>query len=270
MHPAISINRLSLAPAPLAEQAAFVARLGATMLSPTVEDVAPLGPRAAAAAIADAGLSVATLTHRAFGFATPAEGIAARERLDATIAIARAIGAGSITMTTGGRGGLSWQEAAARFAEEVAPCAARACDAGIALAIEPTSHLYADVSIAHRLADTVALARRAGIAVAVDLFACWFDADIESAVADAAPIAAVVQVSDHVAGDRGLPCRAVPGDGMIPLDRLLPLLVQGGFAGPFDLEIIGPRIEQEGREAGLRRAGERIGAILTGAGIAAG
>lgn len=54
-------------------------------------------------------------------------------------------------LTTGGRGALDWNSAARAFAEAIAPCAEKARAAGIALGIEPTSHLYSDVSIAHRL-----------------------------------------------------------------------------------------------------------------------
>lgn len=63
-----------------------------------------------------------------------------------------------------------------------------------------------------------------------------------------------MQVSDYVLGDRGLPCRAVPGDGAVPLERLLRVILASGFRGPFDLEIIGPKLIAEGREPGLRRA----------------
>lgn len=62
-------------------------------------------------------------------------------------------------LTVGGRGALDWNSAARAFAEAIAPCAEKARAAGIALGIEPTSHLYSDVSIAHRLSDTVALAK---------------------------------------------------------------------------------------------------------------
>ena len=267
MHGAISINTLSLPPAPLAEQAALVARLGARAISPGITDIAALGSTAAARLLRDTGLAVATLTHRAFGFATAEQAAIERARLDETIAAAAAIGAGSITLTTGGRGALGWAEAARRFADAIAPSAERARAAGVALAVEPTSHLYADASIAHRLTDTVTLARAAGIAVGIDIFACWFDADIEDAIAAAAPIAAQAQISDYAAADRALPCRAVPGDGMIPLDRLLGAMVRGGFGGPFDLEIIGPRLAAEGHEPGLRRAGAVIGAMLERAGL---
>lgn len=262
MHRAISINTLCLAPEPLGAQIDTVARMGTRGISPDLEQVLAFGAPKTATAIRDAGLSVATLTHRAFAFADPDQTALARERLLRTLDIAATIGSGTIIMTTGGRGALNWHEAAERFAEAMAPCAEAAHAAGIAIAIEPTSHLYADASIAHRLADAAALARKAGIGVIPDLFACWADADIEQALADAAPLITLVQVSDYVAGDRGLPCRAVPGDGMIPLGQLIPAIVHSGFAGWFDLEIIGPRLHAEGQEAGLRRAAAYLAKLL--------
>lgn len=266
MHPSISINTLCLPAAPLGALAERVARIGARAISPDLEQVTAFGTTASAAAIRDAGLAVATLTHRAFAYATPAEAEAARDRLRRTLDIAGTIGSGSVIMTTGGRGALAWSEAAARFADAVAPCAEAARAAGIRLGIEPTSHLYADVSIAHRLADAVALARGAGIDVMIDLFACWTDADIEHAIADAGAAIALVQVCDYVYGDRGLPCRAVPGDGAIPLERLIPAIARTGFTGWFDLEVIGPRLAAEGEDTGLRRAADYIGKLLESAG----
>jgi sugar phosphate isomerase/epimerase len=177
MHRAISINTLCLAPAALGAQVDTLARLGARAVSPDLDQVLAFAVTKTARAIRDAGLAVATLTHRAFAFATRDDARAGRERLLRTIGVASEIGAESIIMTTGGRGPLIWTQAAERFAEAMAPCAEAARAAGIRLGIEPTSHLYADVSIAHRLADTVALARGAGIAVMIDLFACWADAD---------------------------------------------------------------------------------------------
>ncbi len=262
MHPAISINTLCLPPAPLGAMIEQVARIGARGISSEVDLVDAFGVAESARAIRDAGLAVATLTHRAFAYATPPETAAARERLLQSIAVAAEIGADTVIMTTGGRGALAWPEAAERFAEAMRPCAEAALAAGIVLGIEPTSHLYADVSIAHRLRDALTLARMAGIGVMIDLFACWTDADIDAAIDDAGSTIALVQVSDYVYGDRGLPCRAVPGDGAIPLDRLIPGIGRAGFTGWFDLEIIGPRLAAEGADAGLRRAAAYIGQLL--------
>lgn len=254
MNPIIAINTLCLEPDTLAAQTALIAGLGAGAISPGQEQVAELGARQAARLFQDAGLAVALLTHRAFGFDTPAEAARQRDRLNATIDLAHTVGAPSVCMTSGPRGTLSWLEASQRFAAEIAPCVEYARAAGVMLGLEPTSHLYADASIAHRLSDAVALARAADIRVGIDLFACWVDADIESAIAAAGPLCAFVQVSDYVLGDRGLPCRAVPGDGAVPLERLLRLILATGYRGPFDLEIIGPRLLTEGPATGLHRA----------------
>ena len=253
-HPAIAINTLCLPPADLGIYAAQVAGLGVRAISPGVADVTDFGVPASTRLLGDAGLAVATLTHRSFGFATADETSAARTRLLQTIDVAQYIGAGTVTLTTGGRGNLSWSEAASAFAEAMAPCAEAARRAGVKLSLEPTSHLYADASIAHRLTDTIALVRAAGIDLGIDLFACWFDADIEAAIAAGAGAAALVQVSDYSAGDRGLPCRSVPGDGMARLDRLIPKIHAAGFRGFYDIEIFGPRIDAEGALTALARA----------------
>jgi sugar phosphate isomerase/epimerase len=263
---AISVNTLCLAPAPLDRLIDRVARLGVRGISPDLDQVLAFGVGGTARAIRDAGLAVATLTHRSFAFATSAEVEAGQQRLLRTIALAVELGARTITLTTGERGALTWAEAAEHFAAAMAPCARTADQAGVALGLEPTSHLYADVSIAHRLADTITLARKAGIGVTIDLFACWTDADIDAAIAEAGPLTRLVQVSDYVYGDRSLPCRAVPGDGAVPLARLLPAIVRSGFTGWFDIEVIGPRLQHEGEEAGLRRAVAAVGAILAGEG----
>ena len=262
MHPAISINTLCLEPAAFEVHVDQVARLGASAISATLEEVAAVGQTRARRLLVDAGLKAATFTHRAFAYARPEDVRPAQARLNTSLALAQDIGATSVTLTTGGREHLDWPAASARFAAAIAPCAEIARAVGVKLSIEPTSHLYADVSIAHRLADTVSLARNAGIHLGIDLFACWFDADIDEAIVAAAPLCAVVQVSDYVAGDRGLPCRAVPGDGVVPLDRLIPSIIAAGFDGYFDLEIIGPRIIAEGPLKAVARAGAQLDRLL--------
>jgi len=89
------------------------------------------------------------------------------------------IGARVVYMLTGGRGEASWDEAAERFCSAVAPCLEHADRAGVALAIENASGLYADLHIAHTLADTVELAEMAGLGVCVDLFHCWAEAHLD-------------------------------------------------------------------------------------------
>ena len=132
----------------------------------------------------------------------------------------------------------------------------------MALAIENASSLYADIHLAHTLRDTVALAEMGDLSVCIDVFHCWAEGDFEAMVQRALPRTALIQLSDYVLGDRALPGRAVPGDGTIPLEAFVAQELAGGYAQGFDLELIGPRIDREGRLESARRACDVVGAML--------
>jgi sugar phosphate isomerase/epimerase len=176
------------------------------------------------------------------------------------------VGAGTVYMLTGGRGALTWRQAAQRFSKAVAPCLKRAQERGVALAIENASSLYADLHIAHTLRDTVTLAEMSGLDVCIDLFHCWAEGDVESLLRWILPRTRLIQLSDYVLGDRSLPGRAVPGDGAIPIESLVAQALRGGYSHGFDLELIGPRIDNEGRLESARRACDVVGAMLDGLG----
>ncbi len=190
-----------------------------------------------------------------------------RAHLNQQIDNAVALGASSIYMLTGGHGGMVWEQAAEVFAAAVAPCVEYAKTAGIALMVENAPFHNADIHIAHSLRDTLTLAELAGLGVCVDLFGCWYEADLRGLIERAMPRCALVQVSDYVCGDRAPAARAVPGDGHMPLLRLLEWVLAAGYQGAFDLELFGPRIEQEGRLAATRRTCDRLSEILISLGI---
>ncbi len=187
---------------------------------------------------------------------------AARDALSTVIDAAAAVGARTVYLLTGGRGDLTWEQAADRFCAMVAPCVARAKSAGVALAIENASSLYADIHLAHTLRDTVALAEMGDLGICIDVFHCWAEGDFDAMVQRALPRTALIQLSDYVLGDRALPGRAVPGDGTIPLEAFVAQTLAGGYAHGFDLELIGPRIDHEGRFESARRACDVVGAML--------
>ncbi|MEZ0338825.1 sugar phosphate isomerase/epimerase family protein [Mycobacterium sp. pV006] len=187
---------------------------------------------------------------------------ASADGLNRVVDSAAEVGARVVYMLTGGRAGLDWAQAAARFCDVVQPGVDRARDAGVALAIENASSLYADIHIAHTLTDTVRLAEMAGVGVCIDLFHCWAEADLPALLERALPRTEMIQLSDYVLGDRCLPARAVPGDGAIPLEPILTQVLNSGYAGGFDLELIGPRIDAEGRLTAARRACEVVSDLL--------
>ena len=245
----LSVHSVTFYGEPLTELASHWRALGVRRLSLIDSQLAEPGlPEL----VAGEGYSVETVYHL---FSSP-------DSLLRVIDAAHTVGARVIYMLTGGRGDLTWERAADRFGEAVTPCAQVARQAGVALAIENASSLYADLHIAHSLRDTIALAEATGLGVCIDVFHCWAEADLAALVQRALPRTEVIQLSDYVLGDRALPARAVPGDGTIPLAPFLSSVLNSGYPHGFDLELIGPRIEREGRLTAARRACAVVSTML--------
>lgn len=267
MHERISIHQICFAGATLSDFVQQCRTLGAKrigLISPAL--LAPNGLADARAALAGSDLAVQTVAHvfkAGHLSANRDESQESREALARLIDIAAELGARSIYLLTGGHGGLSWGDAANCFSEAIAPCVEQANAAGINLAIENASSLYADIHIAHSLADTITLAEMANVGVCIDLFFCWAEANLPALFERAMPRCQLIQLSDYVYGDRALPARAVPGDGAIPLESIVRSLLDAGYKGVFDLELLGPRIDAEGRHVAVARAANYVGALLT-------
>ena len=55
----------------------------------------------------------------------------------------------------------------------------------------------------------------------------------------------------------------MPGDGDIPLARIVGALLSSGYEGAFELEMVGPRIEAEGYDSAIRRGVGVMSDLLT-------
>lgn len=266
MHKRLSVHQICFQQLDIAGYVEQCRKLNATQLgfiSPAL--LAPNGEAEASRALADSGIALQSVTHVfRTGHLTRDKQQLQRDRdsLLRLIDIAASLQAKSIYMLTGGHGGFTWDDAADVFCEGLAPCIEHARASGVALAIENASCLYADLHIAHSLADTLKLAEMADIGVCIELFFCWAEADLETLFKRAMPRCVLVQSSDYVYGDRALPARAVPGDGTIPLASILALLDAAGYRGAIDIELLGPRIEEEGAFAAVQRAAQHLGNIL--------
>ncbi len=276
MHERIAIHPICFAGDPVAEYLRQCRALGARRVGLLNHALLEAdGVQQVAAALAEpgragSGLALESITHVFMEGQLSADAARlrdAQDRLSRLIDGAAQLGARSIYMLTGGHGSGTWEQSADYFCEAIAPCVDEARAAGIELAVENAGSLYADLHIAHTLADTLRLAERADIGVCIELFFCWAEADLGGLIERAAPRCHLVQVSDYVYGDRALPARAVPGDGAIPLDDIVRLLLDAGYAGAFDLELLGPRIEAEGAAAAVARAGQFLGDLLARHGV---
>lgn len=265
VHDRISVNNLCFPGVPLATDVERWGSLGARLVSTSTMKMRAEGWDQSVALLRGCGFRIATMVHPFMAVHRLDEDDKvelAKGELSRTLTAAKAISSQTVYMTTGGRGALTWEEAAQRFCAAVAPCAAEARQLGVELLIEPAPALYTDLHLVHTLRDTALLAEQAGIGVCIDIFSCWTEPALRESIQRVGKRCHLVQVSDYVLGDRALSCRAVPGDGAIPLERIIGWILESGFTGAFDLELIGPRIDKEGHYDAVRRTCDRLGEML--------
>jgi len=187
-----------------------------------------------------------------------------RDRLNESVDVAAEAGAQLIYMLTGSRKRSPWDKAAERLRDFISPCIDYASASGVHLAVEPAMVLYADLTFVHTALDAFALADRIpGLKVDLDLFHVWTERDLRDGIASHVPEIGLVQVGDFASGDRSLPARAVPGDGIIPIEEILGWLSDAGYTGIVDLEVNGPRIDKEGHLPAARRGAWELNGMLT-------
>jgi sugar phosphate isomerase/epimerase len=247
----------------LEQDLAFYARHGITDVGISLAKLERHGLDAGAAQVRDSGLRVSNLIGLGpFHLDDPGRWPEHQARLRRALDAARTIGAECVVLTTGPAGALPWEDAAEAFARALGPVAADASAHGIPLALEHTNSLRVDVGFVHTLRDAIDLARRLDLGVCMEINACWAERGLAATIAEGVDRLRLVQVSDFAVGTLSTPHRLVPGDGDIPLARILGHLRDAGYAGVYDLELIGPAIEAEGYESAVLRSLDRLGARL--------
>jgi sugar phosphate isomerase/epimerase len=267
LHPRISVNGFAWGDAPLQQQFAFARAAGFPAYGVTEAQVAAGGTAALTAALAGSDVSLAYIVlPNLFTLDEPERWAAETDRAIATIDAAAAAGAPCVYTTTGPAGTLTFEAAAAALAEAAIPVREHAGRRGVRLLVEIANQLRADLSFLATLRDAVDVAHEAGLGVCADLLWCWRERDLRATLRRGADLIGLVQVSDCRFDATAMPCRLVPGDGDLPLERIIGWLLEDGYADRFDLELAGPEISAEGIDRALQRGAERLSALLTQAG----
>ena len=170
--------------------------------------------------------------------------------LPIAIDVAQQLDAPAIVFTTGPAGQSEWDDAADAFAHAIHP----QLPSPVRLCLEHTNSLRVDVSFVHSLRDAIDLARRLDISVCMEVNACWAERDLRRTIVEGIDRIGIVQVSDFAVGTLSTPNRLVPGDGDIPLARIIGWVLDAGYRGVFDLELVGPVIEDEGYRSAIERS----------------
>jgi sugar phosphate isomerase/epimerase len=254
VHPRLSVSAVSSWRWTFDEDLAFWAGAGIDHVGLSYRKLEEHGIESSVARVRDAGLRVSNVVELGWwDLAEPVTWAPQQERLGRAVEVAAAVG-GCLVLTTGPALGLDWDVAATRLRDALAPVRAAADGAHVPITIEHTGPLRLDLSFCTTFADGADLARACGVGLCMETSSCFAERDLATRIIDARDVLAHVQLSDFVVGSLCTPDRAVPGDGAIPLARIVGAVLAAGYDGAFELELVGPRIEDEGYAAAITRS----------------
>ncbi len=261
MHPRISLNTISSFTWPLADDLAMLRRLDAPHFGfplLKIEDdldagVAAIRAEALPVSCVAASTATASLLTAEDALAVLAPAIDAAHELESPLCY----------FTSGTTpDGMPTDDAFSALADAVPGALAYAEGKGVRLAIENNSVTNRSLGFVHTLPDTVRLCEQTGLQVCLELQNCWYEADLPRLFRQHVAHIGIVQVSDFRVGEGLQLNRRALGDGSMPLGWMIGHLLDAGYEGLFDIEVIGPSIDEEGPESALRRSADRLTALL--------
>jgi sugar phosphate isomerase/epimerase len=250
IHPRVSVNSISTWNQPLDADIALWADIGVTNVGLMAPKFYGFGWDAGRQAVLDAGLHVSSMTCYA-------------KEIKDTLEFCATVGCELLYTVSGRIGSLPWEAAAERFCEDLAPHVVRADQLGVKLALEATNPLRCDESFVFTIRDSIDLARMAGIGIVCDFFSAWYERGIEKLTRENIDLVALVQICDYKIGTHCTGNRCAVGDGDIPNEQLMALVLEAGYEGDFDLELLGEQLDEEGYRAPILRSIERASDMLS-------
>lgn len=152
-----------------------------------------------------------------------------------------------LVVYSGGRSGHTHNHARRLLCGALAELAPAAAEHGVTLAIEPMHpRCSAEWTFLNTLDDALELASRSDrecVKLAFDTYHFGGDPSIVDRLEQLARDVAIVHLGDGKTEPSGEQNRCAPGRGRIPLPTIVAALARGGYAGYYDVEIIGEEIE---------------------------
>jgi len=258
IHPRIAVSTITTMNWPLQQALDLFASLGVPGVG-ILYSKAKDDPAAALAALAASWLTCSSVTADSGGanLLAPldAEGSPALRALKPSLDFAAAAGKRPCYFVGGKLPPRTpTDEAVDALIAAVPPVVAYAAEIGVPLAIEHNNAALRDAGFINTLHDCVEFCEETGIGICLEIQNCWIERHLQETFRKHVDRITMVQVSDYVVGETTRLNRRVLGDGAIPLEWLLGGLLDAGYAGMFEIETIGPAIEEEGYESAVRRS----------------
>jgi len=266
VHPRISMNAFTTRDQSLVEDIALCHELGIRHLGLVASKFAD-SPQDAAARCRDADIQVNFIA-TTLGDVKPVElgdgaGIGLLDQLRPTIDAAEIMGASLVYFTSGAPPRRALADLAfAALAKALEPAVIYAAGRGLRLGVENSSVATRAHGFIHTMADAVRMAGQANIGITMEIQNCWVEIGLEALVHAHVDKIALVQVSDFSVGENLSMNRRVPGDGDIPIEQIIGLLLGANYQGLFDIELVGPHIDSEGAVSAVRRSAKWLDEVL--------
>jgi sugar phosphate isomerase/epimerase len=225
-------------------------------------------PEGDMARLAAAGITASTLIVEGFDLADPGSWEKTRSAQREALELMGRHGGHSIYFTPGRTTGNRWSEDAERLAEAVAPTVEYGRKLGVMVAIEPS--LRTRVSFINTLRDAIDVAEQTGIGIVADFGNMWMERDFRETLARALPHITLIQICDMVIGESGCPApgeRVHIGAGELPLRRMMQDVLDAGYSGVFDLEVVPVDFTKAADAAAVRRGIKAASELLDTLGV---
>lgn len=167
-----------------------------------------------------------------------------------------------ITFASGSPGTLPWERAADSFHEAMHQIIMEAEREDLTVAIEHTDPMLVDTGFIHTLHDALDMSWRMDTGVCMVIDSCWSERNLVGTIAAGVDRISLVRVADRAIGDRVAGTSLVPGDGDIPLGRIIRQLLDAGYPGWFDILVTDPRTAPDGYADAILRARDHLTGIL--------
>ena len=267
MHPRLSVDAMCSFNWPFEQDLALWSGMGVRHAGLLISKLGD-EPAARMAALAAKNIGVSTLITECFDLRAPEDWAATQARHRIAIDLVADAGGHSIYFTPGRTNCISWAEDLNRLAEAVAPTMAYARERGVLAAIEPS--LRTSVSFVNTLRDAIDVAERTGLSLIADFGNMWMERDFRETLQRAMKHIALMQIGDVIIGSTGRPApggRVHIGEGELPLKRMMQDVLDAGYKGVFDLEVVPANFAAGCDEEDLRRGIEAASALLYEMGI---
>ena len=239
----LSFNQITAERATLKEVVEACARHGVPYVAVWRHKLAPLGLKAAACLLRDAGLRVSSVCRGGMFPAATAEERAARiEENRRAVDEAAALAAGVLVLVCGPAPDKDIDAARRMVADGIAELVPYARERGVCLGIEPMHPGFAaerscitTLREARRLAEQFDLST---VGVVADVYHIWWDPELYDDLARAADRLVGFHVSDWLVPVRDiLMNRGMMGDGVVELRRIREAVERTGYVDPIEVEI---------------------------------